>query len=109
MIRTLTSAQRLLSLSRHFLFSTDKKTIYKFKYGYNLIPHPAKVHKGGEDAVFVSDNLLVVTDGVGGWADYGVDPGLYSKKLCKIIGEKITKDFSKYIDNPQQLLMDSWK
>lgn len=27
-------------------------------------------------------SLLSVADGVGGWADYGVDPGLYSKQLC---------------------------
>jgi len=26
---------------------------------------------------------LAVADGVGGWAEVGVDPGLYSKKLCK--------------------------
>ena len=49
-------------------------------------PHPDKVAKGGEDALYESDNLLVVADGVGGWADHGVDPGLYSKKLCKLIG-----------------------
>lgn len=47
-----------------------------------MIPHPEKAYKGGEDALFVSDNLIVVADGVGGWADQGVDPGLYSKKLC---------------------------
>ena len=47
-------ASRLLCLSRHFLFSTDKTPLYKFKYGFNIIPHPAKAHKGGEDAVFAS-------------------------------------------------------
>ena len=41
--------------------------------------------------MFASDNVLVVADGVGGWADQGVDPGLYSKKLCQIIGKKIQK------------------
>jgi len=28
-------------------------------------------------------SVLSVADGVGGWADVGVDPGLYSKRLCK--------------------------
>lgn len=74
-----------------------------------MIPHPAKAHKGGEDAIFVSDNLLVVADGVGGWADHGVDPGKYSKKLCKIIGNKITNNFEQYIDHPDKLLHESWK
>lgn len=34
-----------------------------------MIPHPEKAHKGGEDALFVDPKLLVVADGVGGWAD----------------------------------------
>ena len=33
-----------------------------------MIPHPEKRAKGGEDACFVHDQLLTVTDGVGGWA-----------------------------------------
>jgi protein phosphatase PTC7 len=44
---------------------------------------------------------LVVADGVGGWADQGVDPGLYSKKLVKIIEELVNKDSIKYINDPK--------
>lgn len=62
------SAERLLNLKHHFAFSTAKKHKYKFIYGSHMIPHPAKAYKGGEDAIFASDNLLVVADGVGGWA-----------------------------------------
>ncbi|EGR32361.1 protein phosphatase, putative [Ichthyophthirius multifiliis] len=47
------------------------------------IPHPEKVHKGGEDAYFCNSQLCCVADGVGGWAEYGIDPGLYSKELVK--------------------------
>jgi protein phosphatase PTC7 len=65
-------------------FSTTK---YRFKHATKVIPHPDKVAKGGEDAHFAHDNILVVADGVGGWADYGIDPGLYSKKLCYLIKE----------------------
>lgn len=50
-----------------------------------MIPHPEKVAKGGEDALFANEKLLSVADGVGGWANYGVDPGLYSKSFCKNI------------------------
>jgi hypothetical protein len=28
--------------------------------------------------------ILVVSDGVGGWSQYGIDPGKYSKKLCQL-------------------------
>ena len=51
----------------------------KFNFGSYMIPHPDKAYKGGEDAVFVSDKILSVADGVGGWAEVGVDPALYSK------------------------------
>ena len=46
-------------------------------------PHAAKIAKGGEDAFSISsDNrLLSVADGVGGWANQGIDPGFYSRHL----------------------------
>ena len=55
-----------------------------------MIPHPEKAYKGGEDACFCNNQLLCVTDGVGGWADHGVDPGLYSKELVKHIESNFT-------------------
>jgi protein phosphatase PTC7 len=33
-----------------------------------MIPHPDKVKKGGEDACFANSDMLLVADGVGGWA-----------------------------------------
>ncbi len=72
-----------------------------------MIPHPEKAHKGGEDAYYVSSNILAVADGVGGWADQGIDPGLYSKKLCDLIGNLSEKEPTKYIENPKQLLIDA--
>jgi protein phosphatase PTC7 len=52
-----------------------------------IIPHDDKRHRGGEDAAAACDTMLVVADGVGGWASRGVDPGLYSKLLVKTIVE----------------------
>jgi protein phosphatase PTC7 len=53
------------------------------------IPHPAKLHTGGEDAFFVSEEYASfgVADGVGGWAAAGIDPAEYPRKLidaCEI-------------------------
>lgn len=43
---------------------------FTFKdWGVNMIPHVEKRHKGGEDYFLAKDNILVVADGVGGWAD----------------------------------------
>lgn len=55
-----------------------------FAVGVATIPHPAKAHKGGEDAYFVSDyggGVLGIADGVSGWAEQNVDPALYSREL----------------------------
>ena len=57
----------------------------KFRAGFHQIPHAAKVAKGGEDACFVDDELLMVNDGVGGWNRQGVDPGLFARELCQNI------------------------
>lgn len=68
-----------------YLYSQKKnfcQNLMKFNFGSFMIPHPDKAYKGGEDAVFVSDKILSVADGVGGWAELGVDPSLYSKLLC---------------------------
>lgn len=46
-----------------------------------MIPHPEKIAKGGEDACFANEYILSAADGVGGWADSGVDPAIYSRKL----------------------------
>lgn len=50
-----------------------------------MIPHPLKVAKGGEDAFFIGTHegnlALGVADGVGGWGHQGIDPSLVSKGL----------------------------
>ncbi len=48
-----------------------------------MIPHVEKAYKGGEDAFCAHDQLLSVADGVGGWAEQGVDPAKFSKALCR--------------------------
>ncbi|GBG68976.1 hypothetical protein CBR_g3675 [Chara braunii] len=55
----------------------------RLKSGASMIPHPSKVKRGGEDAYFISDDgrWLGVADGVGGWAQMGIDAGLYSREL----------------------------
>ena len=50
-------------------------------------PHPDKAGKGGEDAWFVvvdaegGNGTMCVADGVGGFNEQGVDPGLYARVL----------------------------
>jgi protein phosphatase PTC7 len=49
--------------------------------GASMLPHPDKAHRGGEDAFFISEPPLAVgvADGVGGWAEIGVDAGAYAR------------------------------
>ena len=77
---------RLIRLNRAFCSAKSTASYrYKFNYGASLLPHPEKAHKGGEDALYASENVLLVADGVGGWAESGIDPGLHSKKLASLV------------------------
>ncbi|CAB4265756.1 unnamed protein product [Prunus armeniaca] len=61
---------------------TDGKSL-KLTSGSYYLPHPDKEETGGEDAHFicVNEQAIGVADGVGGWADLGVNSGLYSREL----------------------------
>ena len=51
--------------------------------GSCYLPHPDKEETGGEDAHFICEDeqAIGVADGVGGWADVGVDSGQFSREL----------------------------
>nr|GMD00890.1 probable protein phosphatase 2C 80 [Ipomoea batatas] len=51
--------------------------------GSCYLPHPAKVETGGEDAHFIcaDEQAVGVADGVGGWADVGINAGEYAREL----------------------------
>ncbi|KAI4339875.1 hypothetical protein MLD38_024766 [Melastoma candidum] len=51
--------------------------------GSCYLPHPDKEETGGEDAHFIcaDEQAVGVADGVGGWAEIGIDAGLYSREL----------------------------
>ena len=54
-----------------------------YSYGDN-IPHPEKAHRGGEDAYFISlpqTSAVGVADGVGGWANQGINPKDFADDL----------------------------
>ena len=55
-----------------------------------MIPHPAKAYRGGEDAYFIARDARTVgvADGVGGWADVpGADPARWSRDIMKFCSE----------------------
>ncbi|KAL2242026.1 UNVERIFIED_CONTAM: putative protein phosphatase 2C 55 [Sesamum indicum] len=55
----------------------------KLNSGSCYLPHPDKEETGGEDAHFIctDEQAIGVADGVGGWADLGVDAGQYAREL----------------------------
>jgi protein phosphatase PTC7 len=55
----------------------------KLVSGSCYLPHPDKEETGGEDAHFIcsEEQAVGVADGVGGWADLGVNSGFYSREL----------------------------
>lgn len=98
---------RLTRLAKALCSNLRPELHYKFKYGSSLLPHPEKAYKGGEDALFASEHVLMVADGVGGWADSGIDPGLYSKKLAALVEDLVSKDKLNYIENPKKLIKEA--
>ncbi|XP_057528565.1 probable protein phosphatase 2C 80 isoform X3 [Amaranthus tricolor] len=69
------------------------------------LPHPDKVATGGEDAHFICEEKKVigVADGVGGWADVGVDAGFYSRLLMSNSVTAILEDSNNGVD-PAKIL-----
>jgi len=59
--------------------SPPVKAPLRFLAGATCIPHPSK--KRGEDAYFSAPHALGVADGVGGWAELGIDAGAYARAL----------------------------
>lgn len=55
----------------------------KLLSGSCYLPHPEKEETGGEDAHFIctDEQAVGVADGVGGWADLGIDSGKYAREL----------------------------
>lgn len=66
---------------------SDRKTLsdrsLKLLSGSCYLPHPEKEETGGEDAHFIcsDEQAIGVADGVGGWADLGIDSGKYAREL----------------------------
>lgn len=67
--------------------SSDQKSLgdktLKLVSGSCYLPHPDKVDTGGEDAHFIciDEQATGVADGVGGWAEVGINAGLYAQEL----------------------------
>ncbi|XP_008804123.2 probable protein phosphatase 2C 1 isoform X4 [Phoenix dactylifera] len=76
-----------------------------FSVGTHLIPHPEKVDRGGEDALFVSSyngGVLAIADGVSGWAEQNVNPALFSQELMANVSDLVMDEEVNY--DPQILL-----
>ncbi|KAI8542378.1 hypothetical protein RHMOL_Rhmol08G0134200 [Rhododendron molle] len=58
-------------------------TTLKLQSGSCYLPHPDKEKTGGEDAHFIceDEHVIGIADGVGGWADVGVNAGVYAREL----------------------------
>lgn len=65
---------------------------HKFHYGSAMIPHPRKLKRGGEDALFANDYKLGIFDGVSAWMEEdNIDAGIFAFSLSKFTQEKDLK------------------
>lgn len=74
--------------------------------GACCLPHPNKSKTGGEDAYFIcsEEQVVGVADGVGGWADVGIDAGNYARELMLQSKLSVAQEPHGYI-NPARVLM----
>ena len=83
---TFPASQLARSASRgHRSFRVTASGLSLVSAGSN-IPHPDKISKGGEDAWFVhidqnGGGEIYLADGVGGFNEQGIDPGMYARVL----------------------------
>lgn len=82
-------------------------SVNSFNAGVYINPHYQKRYKGGEDAASLANTMLAVADGVGGWAESGVDPAIYSKQLCKLIDQLYATNDDRFIASPRELLIEA--
>lgn len=84
--------------------SEGQRTL-KLLSGSCYLPHPDKVETGGEDAHFIcaEKQVIGVADGVGGWADVGVDAGIYARLLMSNSMTAILEDSKDGVD-PAKIL-----
>ncbi|PIA55657.1 hypothetical protein AQUCO_00700162v1 [Aquilegia coerulea] len=89
--------------------SEDKNSLsnrtLKLLSGSCYLPHPDKEETGGEDAHFicVDRHAIGVADGVGGWADVGINAGLFARELISH-SVKAIQDEPKGSINPARVL-----
>ncbi|KRX01894.1 Protein phosphatase 2C (PP2C)-like domain [Pseudocohnilembus persalinus] len=88
-------AEEITKNYNHFLFSSGFR------------PHDDKVQTGGEDAFLISDQIMAVADGVGGWNRYGVDPAFFSRELCKNLETNFNSNKTYYTNHLVQLIQKS--
>jgi len=58
----------------------------RLDFAASCLPHPEKAQRGGEDGYYAcpDSRSFGVADGVGGYADEGVDPGLFARRLLQL-------------------------
>lgn len=98
------------------IFSGYEGVRLRMQFAVSNLPHPQKVHKGGEDSYFAcpESRSFAVADGVGGWAEEGVDPGLFARKLMSLVYEGVRAvpdgeavDVGSALRHADKLILDS--
>ena len=69
------------------------------------IPHYKKRERGGEDGWISSENMIAVADGVGGWNNRGVDPGIFTRELCGLVLAR----YRQWLTSKRRWQMDPWE
>ncbi|XP_055808253.1 probable protein phosphatase 2C 55 [Solanum dulcamara] len=92
-------------------FSSNKLPCLKMVAGSLYIPKDNPKKPLGEDAHFIHEvyQTIGVADGVGGWAQHGIDAGIYARELMKNSLIATDNEPTKGHVNPKRVLEEAYK
>ncbi|XP_055808267.1 probable protein phosphatase 2C 55 [Solanum dulcamara] len=91
-------------------FSSNKLTCLKMVTGSLYLPKDNPKNPLGEDAHFIHElyQTIGIADGVGGWAQKGIDAGMYARELMKNSLITIDNELKGHV-NPKRVLQEAYK
>lgn len=99
-------------LSPNYEAAEEKETSLKMVCGSFYLPKENELRPQGEDAHFIcaQENTIGVADGVGGWANKGIDSGIYARELMinSVMAVHNQHKTSSGIINPRKVLDEAF-
>jgi hypothetical protein len=99
-----TLAYSALAPAKRTFSKSNSEVLGYLRTGSTITLYSDKVDKESNDAVLVKERLIAVADGIGGWNDFEIDVGKYSRRLIRTVGEIYEENSNA---TPKQILLEA--